>query len=389
MKRSLLDDDDGFDHGLSIAELTASMNNDDSDDSDDSDDMKTLQNLRRHPGRKMKKTQSFDDNSDSFTITSSSLNDDGKNGDDNKEEEEDDCIVLDDNDEQNDDDKNDLLMPPPAMTEAEESLLNNKGKKGKGKGKGKRGRKSKQENLEAKKAAETLQLINAYDVLNKTNSLLSEQNESEGSSENIPDSFKVLSSQHDFDVIPDDDNEHEDDCSVDISTRVDIFVPSQSEPYSFTLKKNDPFSKCVKVLCTITHNDDKTIELKWNGITLKSTDTPETYFMGEIEKLNAVIRLPDDEVQSDIEDKKEDEQPQQQEEVICIKVQKDGMKHPATFRISPNKTVDTLLQGFCKKFGFSPDSIVLQFDGETMDRNKTLNDYGIESDDLIDAVEKK
>jgi len=126
--------------------------------------------------------------------------------------------------------------------------------------------------------------------------------------------------------------------------------------------------------------DDETFDLKWSGVTLKTTDTPNTYYWDEREEIKVVFHVPDD---------VEIEEPQPEgKELIVVKVQKAGMKQHAQFRLSPDDTISVLIEGFCKKFSFPPETITLQFDGEDMDKNKTLRDYDIENEDLIDAVQK-
>ena len=149
------------------------------------------------------------------------------------------------------------------------------------------------------------------------------------------------------------------------------------------LPQTDPFSKCKRILSKFllnTDNDD-TIELKWNGVLLKDDDSPETYFFGSEETISVGFRLPDGIPEPGPGDTEE-------EEKISVKVQKEGMKHPVVLIISPNETVEELLKRFCENIGESPDNYSLQFDGETMKGSKTLIDYEIEDDFLIDAIKK-
>ena len=71
---------------------------------------------------------------------------------------------------------------------------------------------------------------------------------------------------------------------------------------------------------------------------------------------------------------------------IHVKVQQDGVKHAARFRISPTDTVHALLAGYCRRTGQDPAAVTLRFDGEAMAPARTLADYDIEDDYVIDAV---
>ena len=74
---------------------------------------------------------------------------------------------------------------------------------------------------------------------------------------------------------------------------------------------------------------------------------------------------------------------------IFIKVQQEGKKHPMKASISPGSTVESLVRVYCAKHELDPQCVVLQFDGLSMAPSKTLADYGIEDEDVIDAVVKK
>ena len=111
--------------------------------------------------------------------------------------------------------------------------------------------------------------------------------------------------------------------------------------------------------------------------------------MVDNENIKAVIRLPEDEAKAVNVDENEILGVESEKQKVRIKVQRDGIKHPTCFRISPTDTVDVLLQGYCKKFGLDPDSVTFKFDGDMMDRNKSLEQYDIDDDDyVIDAIVK-
>lgn len=74
---------------------------------------------------------------------------------------------------------------------------------------------------------------------------------------------------------------------------------------------------------------------------------------------------------------------------IFIKVQQEGKKHPMKANISPASTVESLVRAYCAKHELDPRCVVLQFDGLSMAPSKTLADYGIEDEDVIDAVVKR
>jgi len=118
--------------------------------------------------------------------------------------------------------------------------------------------------------------------------------------------------------------------------------------------------------------------------------TPNDYYMTTSENIKAVIRLPEEEAKTVTFGEEDIIGNDPAKRKVRIKVQQAGVKHPTLFSISPAETVDVLLQGFCKKSGLNPASVIFQFDGMTMERNKTLEEYEIDDDDyIIDATVKQ
>lgn len=113
--------------------------------------------------------------------------------------------------------------------------------------------------------------------------------------------------------------------------------------------------------------------------------------MDDGEKLTAVIRLPssvspDHEALGGLDGDGDELGADGGAHKIHVKVQQDGVKHAARFRISPTDTVHALLAGYCRRTGQDPAAVTLRFDGEAMAPARTLADYDIEDDYVIDAV---
>lgn len=72
---------------------------------------------------------------------------------------------------------------------------------------------------------------------------------------------------------------------------------------------------------------------------------------------------------------------------IHVKVQQDGVRHAARFRVcAAETTVQTLLAAYCRRARLDPAAVTLRFDGAALRRDRTLADCDIEDDDVIDAV---
>lgn len=126
-------------------------------------------------------------------------------------------------------------------------------------------------------------------------------------------------------------------------------------------------------------------------ITTTHAQTPDSYFMDDGERLTAVIRLPSNVPRERVAAADEalgllDDDTGGGEPKLHVKVQEDGVRHAAQFRIRPSETVGALLAGYCRQRGLDVASVTLQFDGVALAPNATLADCGIEDDDIIDAV---
>ena len=123
--------------------------------------------------------------------------------------------------------------------------------------------------------------------------------------------------------------------------------------------------------------------------------------MGDGEKLTAVIRLPESVSRSqpaattnrladgdgaDNDDDDDELGAAGGAHKIHVKVQQDGVRHAARFRISAAEPVQALLAGYCRRAGLDPAAVTLRFDGAALAPSRPLAAYAIEDEDVIDAV---
>jgi len=209
-------------------------------------------------------------------------------------------------------------------------------------------------------------------------------------------------------------------------TIVSLVFKNGNTSYKLTVNKEDPFEVVKKIISKMADIPDSWLQLKYDGIPLRLSDTPKSYGMEDddvvnFEKIQETVSKPktdvtssvtaktialddipnepeeadptDKEIEKEIEKKiesaiqtklKANEEAKNNSIKLSVRTQKENFK----FKIQKTDPFSKIIAAVASKQNLPPEKIKLKFEGETLSPNDTPNDHDMENGDLIDLHTK-
>lgn len=211
---------------------------------------------------------------------------------------------------------------------------------------------------------------------------------------------------------------------------------SDGKIMKFRIARTDPIQKLYSYFAKYKGVSEQNLVLKYYGMSLNPSDTPETNYMTDQDIIEAGLTAP---VQANeilemkkssnsvnlntststkpnsllplkqpaaisIDDDEDDFVPQKptnqtmnrlNTEVLSgpvidtIKLKVKDEKGEKKYKIGKSEPLRKLFEGFCKERGVNLVTMKFMFDGEILDGESTPEDHDMDDDDLIDAIVKK
>jgi len=210
-------------------------------------------------------------------------------------------------------------------------------------------------------------------------------------------------------------------------TTVSLVFKNGNTSYKLSVNKEDPFEVVKKIISKMADIAESLLQLKYDGIPLRLSDTPKSYGMEDddvvnFEKIQETASKPKTDVTSsvsaktialeDIPNEPEEEDPTDKEiekEIekkiesaiqTKLKADEDAKNNSIKlsvrtqnqelfkFKIQKTDPFSKIIAAVASKQNLPPEKIKLKFEGDTLSPNDTPNDLDMENGDLIDLHTK-
>ncbi|EQC27295.1 hypothetical protein SDRG_14916 [Saprolegnia diclina VS20] len=129
------------------------------------------------------------------------------------------------------------------------------------------------------------------------------------------------------------------------------------------------------------------VRFVYDGVAIELGDTPERYDLEDNDVVNAIVDSAAAYVASKSPAKSMAKSPAKSpaKDIIRVKVRRTGGKIEI-YRISSSMPVQKLLLSFCNVHKLSPDDVTLKLLGDTLELDKPISHYSLDSTDVVEAA---
>jgi hypothetical protein len=216
---------------------------------------------------------------------------------------------------------------------------------------------------------------------NKKNNKKNKNKKSVIDEQQIFDKLDVMECMEDIECLEDIEEIESRNSSMIVSEDVEMFMHSRNIEIKvkykaiiskFSMKQNDKFSSIMPLIALKYNEDISHLILRLNDSIISADSTPQSIGLNIWDIIDCHKRVKNDIQTND-------------PNVLTLKL-RDSSKDIITITITKFDKVSKIMDLFSQQKGLALNKFSLEFDGERLDPNNTINDCDIDDDSQIDVI---